>query len=78
MRALFTTRGSSGHVGPLVPFANALVRAGHEVVVAAQNQHAANVERAGLELAPVGDPPADEWMPLMGQFAGLHLDRRTG
>jgi UDP:flavonoid glycosyltransferase YjiC (YdhE family) len=74
MRVLFTTRGSSGHVGPLVPFAKALVHAGHEVVVAAQRQHAANVERAGLELAPVGDPPADEWMPLMGQFAELDLE----
>lgn len=74
MRVLFTTRGSSGHVGPLVPFAKALLRAGHEVVVAAQSQHGANVERAGLELEPVGDPPADEWMPLMGQFAELDLE----
>ena len=36
MRVLLTTRGSSGHVTPLAPFGHALLRAGHEVLVAAQ------------------------------------------
>jgi UDP:flavonoid glycosyltransferase YjiC (YdhE family) len=73
MRILLTTRGSSGHLGPLVPFARAFLRNGHEVLVAAQRQHEANVERAGLPFAPVGDPPSEEWMPLMGQFAELDM-----
>jgi UDP:flavonoid glycosyltransferase YjiC (YdhE family) len=77
MRILMATRGSAGHVGPLVPFAHACLRAGHEVVVAAQRQHGANVERAGLALAPVGDPPQDEWMPLMEHFARLGVDAAT-
>ncbi len=73
MRVLVTTRGSAGHLGPLAPFAHACLRAGHEVLVAAQRQNQANVERAGLPFSPVDDPPADEWMPLMGRFAELDV-----
>lgn len=74
MQVLFTTRGSSGHVGPLAPFAHACVRAGHEVTVAAQRQFEGNVTRLGLPFAPVDEPSRDEWMPLMGQFADLDMD----
>ena len=74
MRVLFTTRGSSGHVGPLAPFAHACLRAGHDVLVAAQRQFEPNIERAGLPFAPVDEPSGDEWMPLMEQFAALDID----
>jgi UDP:flavonoid glycosyltransferase YjiC (YdhE family) len=74
MRVLFTTRGSSGHVGPLAPFAHACLRAGHDVLVAAQRQFAPNIERAGLPFSPVDAPSRDEWMPLMAQFAELDVD----
>ena len=74
MRVLFTTRGSSGHVGPLAPFAQACLRAGHEVLVSAQRQFGGNVERLGLPLAPVDEPSPDEWMPLMGGFAELDME----
>jgi UDP:flavonoid glycosyltransferase YjiC (YdhE family) len=69
-----TTRGSAGHVLPLAPFGHACRRAGHEVLVAAQRQHQANIDRAGLAFAPVADPPAEEWMPLLDAFAGLDVD----
>jgi UDP:flavonoid glycosyltransferase YjiC (YdhE family) len=75
MRVLFTTRGSSGHVGPLAPFAQACVRAGHDVLASAQRQFGGNVERLGLAFAPVGEPSRDEWMPLMGGFAEMEMDR---
>ena len=78
MRILFTTRGSSGHVGPLAPFAHACLRAGHDVLVAAQRQFAPNIERAGLPFAPVDEPSRDEWMPLMEQFAALDIDTADG
>jgi UDP:flavonoid glycosyltransferase YjiC (YdhE family) len=74
VRILFTTRGSSGHIGPLLPFAHACLRAGHEVMVAAQRQHRGNVDRAGLAFTPVDDPPKEEWMPLMAQFARLSVE----
>ena len=38
MRVLFTTRGSAGHLGPLVPYATACRSAGHDVLVAAQDR----------------------------------------
>ena len=69
-----TTRGSAGHLLPLAPFGRALLRAGHEVLVAAQEQHRGNVERAGLPFAPTADPPKHEWMPLMSQFGTLGID----
>ena len=75
MRILLTTRGSSGHVLPLAPLGHAALAAGHDVLVAAQRQHEANVARTGLPFAPVGDPPAEEWMPLMADFAQLDIDR---
>ena len=77
VRALLTTRGSAGHLLPLVPFGHALVDAGHQVLVAAQAQHRGNVERTGLAFAPVGEPPPEVWMPLMADFATLALDAAT-
>jgi UDP:flavonoid glycosyltransferase YjiC (YdhE family) len=74
MRVLFTTRGSSGHVGPLAPFAHACLRAGHEVLVSAQRQFEGNVMRSGLPFSPVDAPAEDEWMPLMAKFAELDID----
>ena len=74
MRVLFTTRGSSGHVTPLAPFGHALLRAGHEVRVAAQHHFADNVERTGLPFAPVGAIRDEDWMPLLPQFARMRLD----
>ena len=74
MRVLFTTRGSSGHVTPLAPFAHACLRAGHEVLVAAQDHFEANVARTRLPFAPVGAPKPEDWMPLLPEFAALRLD----
>ncbi len=74
MRVLITTRGSAGHLNPLAPFGHACIEAGHEVLVAAQRQNQAHVERTGLPFAPVSDPPEEEWMPLMAQFAELDID----
>jgi UDP:flavonoid glycosyltransferase YjiC (YdhE family) len=74
MRILFTTRGSAGHVGPLAPVAHAAVRAGHEVLVAGQPRHAANVERLGLPFAGLADPPESEWGPLMARLPEVDFD----
>src|ERR687892_343492 len=78
MRVLFTTRGSSGHVGPLVPFAHASLRAGHEVVVSAQRQFEGNVTRSGLAFSAVDEPARDAWMPLMAKFARFDIDTADG
>jgi len=74
MRILLSTRGSAGHLNPLAPFGHAALRAGHDVLVAAQGQHAGNVERAGLPFAPFGEPPPEQWMPLLADFGEMDLD----
>ena len=74
MRVLMTTRGSAGHLLPLAPIGHACLRAGHEVLVAAQRQHRGNVERTGLAFAPFGEPAPEEWMPLLAEFGQLNLD----
>jgi UDP:flavonoid glycosyltransferase YjiC (YdhE family) len=53
MRVLMTTHRGAGHFGPLVPFARACLRAGHDVLVAAPRPAAAMVARAGLDFHPV-------------------------
>ncbi|MDQ3640552.1 MAG: glycosyltransferase, partial [Actinomycetota bacterium] len=68
MRVLVATTAGAGHFGPVVPFARALTRAGHDVVVAAPTSFAAAVERAGFVHRPFADAPVD----AMGAvFAGL-------
>jgi UDP:flavonoid glycosyltransferase YjiC (YdhE family) len=59
VRILFATTRGAGHFGPLVPFARACERAGHEVLVAGAPSVRPHVERAGLALVAV-DEPSDE------------------
>jgi UDP:flavonoid glycosyltransferase YjiC (YdhE family) len=59
LRILLTTTGHAGHVLPLVPFARAWQRVGHEVLVATPRSRTAIVERAGLPLRTF-DEPSDE------------------
>jgi UDP:flavonoid glycosyltransferase YjiC (YdhE family) len=63
-----TTRGSAGHVLPLAPFGHAARRAGHDVLVVGQRQHAANVARTGLAHVAVDDPDQDEWRRRLPTF----------
>ena len=56
MRVLFASTSGAGHFGPLVPFAHAIRRAGHDVLVAAPMSAQARVERAGLPFISFADP----------------------
>lgn len=49
MKVLLTSTQGEGHVRPLVPYAQALARLGHEVAVAAPDDAAAILGKAGLE-----------------------------
>ncbi|MBM7790937.1 glycosyltransferase [Tenggerimyces flavus] len=55
MRVLLATTSGMGHYVPMLPFAAALVRAGHEVQVAAPRSFAAAVERSGYPYWPCAD-----------------------
>ena len=54
MRVLFTTQPAVGHFHPLVPLAQALVAAGHEVAVACARSFCPTVEASGLRALPAG------------------------
>jgi UDP:flavonoid glycosyltransferase YjiC (YdhE family) len=71
MRALLTTHRGAGHFGPMIPFAHALTRAGHDVLVAAPRPAGPMVARAGLDFHPVeeADPAAEA--PIYEQLRSL-------
>ena len=54
MRVLCTTHPGSGHLHPLVPLAQALEHAGHEVAVATAASFGSTVEAAGLRSLAAG------------------------
>jgi UDP:flavonoid glycosyltransferase YjiC (YdhE family) len=63
MRFLMTTHRGAGHFGPMIPFAHAMLRAGHEVLVAVPRTAAPMVVRAGLEPYPLDEPLAEIEQP---------------
>jgi UDP:flavonoid glycosyltransferase YjiC (YdhE family) len=65
-----TSNPGAGHVGPLVPFAQALVRAGDDVLVAAPASARDTVVRAGLPFHPVGDPPQERLDAIFDALPG--------
>jgi UDP:flavonoid glycosyltransferase YjiC (YdhE family) len=60
VRALFSSTRGAGHFNPLVPFARAFERAGHEVLFAGPPDLGAAVEAAGFDFWEFDPPPADE------------------
>lgn len=66
MRVLFASTHGAGHFGPLVPFLDACMRAGHEVLVVAPP----TLDARGYPLREGASPPEDELAPL---WAGIQL-----
>ena len=60
MRVLFASTRGAGHFNPLVPFIDACLRGGHEVLVAGPPSLAETVDRAGYPFWPGAAPPEDE------------------
>lgn len=71
MRILMTSKAGAGHVGPLVPFANAFRRAGAEVLVAVPREAAPIVRAARLPLWGVDDPPSSERDAIFAEVGGM-------
>jgi UDP:flavonoid glycosyltransferase YjiC (YdhE family) len=59
VRVLFSSTRGAGHFNPLVPFANAFLRAGHELLFAGPPDLAGPVDAAGFEFWQF-DPPAED------------------
>ena len=60
MRVLFSSTRGAGHFNPLVPFARAFERAGHELLFAGPPDLAGPVDGAGFEFWQFDPPPEDE------------------
>ena len=72
MRVLFSTLPASGHWHPLVPFAEALRAAGHEVAFATAPDRCPAIVGLGFACFPVAtDETAEEWEELRQQIAAL-------
>ena len=71
MRVLFSCMAAYGHFHPLVPFAQALERAGHEVAFAAPVFFAPAVAGAGFRHFPAGlDRPLSDVYPRLRTWTG--------
>jgi UDP:flavonoid glycosyltransferase YjiC (YdhE family) len=77
MRLLVATTANEGHFGPMVPFADACRRAGHEVLVAAPASFAGSVERAGFEFRACPDVDPDERARFMERFLAAPPEQRN-
>jgi UDP:flavonoid glycosyltransferase YjiC (YdhE family) len=71
MRVLMTTTGYPGHLLPLVPFARACVRAGHDVRVAGPRFCGALVAELGLTFRACADPSDEEVGRIVASLAKL-------
>lgn len=64
MRFLFASTRGAAHIAPLVPFALACKRAGHDVLLAAPHSAWEHVARAGLPFAGFDMPPDSVLGPI--------------
>jgi UDP:flavonoid glycosyltransferase YjiC (YdhE family) len=71
MRVLFSTTRGAGHIGPLLPFARALLRNNDDVIVTVVQAGARFVEDAGLDVWPIPDPPDEQRLPVFDRARGL-------
>ena len=74
MRVLLASTSGAGHFGPLVPFAHALRRAGHEILVATPISAQPRVERAGLPSICFADPLERDIAPVWEQVRAATPD----
>jgi UDP:flavonoid glycosyltransferase YjiC (YdhE family) len=74
MRVLITTSGGAGHLGPLVPFADAVRSAGGEVLVATRESMAAPSRAAGYDIWTFADAAPEARDPFFERARQLTFD----
>ena len=78
MRVLFATTAPTGHFRPLLPFAAACGRAGHDVLIAGQAGAAPAAERAGIAFRALAEPDAEQVARFRAGQAGLSAEQAMG
>ena len=74
MQILFATTAGAGHFGPLIPFARAAVRAGHEVAVAAPRLFESAVREAGFDFRPLASPSDEDRDAMFARIGQASFD----
>jgi UDP:flavonoid glycosyltransferase YjiC (YdhE family) len=77
VRVLFSSTRGAGHFNPLVPFARAFERAGHEVLVAGPPALADAARGAGFEFWEFDPPPEDELAAIWARVPELAQDEQN-
>lgn len=77
MRVLFASTRGAGHFNPLVPFARAFERAGHELLFAAPPALADAVKSAGFDLWQFDPPPEDQLGAIWARVPDLPQDEQN-
>ena len=78
VRVLFATTANAGHFRPLVPFAEACRRAGHDVLVAGQAGAGPAARRAGLSFRALAEPDGEQLARFRTGQAGLPATQAMG
>jgi UDP:flavonoid glycosyltransferase YjiC (YdhE family) len=73
VKVLVATNAGAGHFGPLAPFARALSKAGHDVIVAAPHLAASTITSAGFVARSVSDIPPEVYGPVFAATTGMSL-----
>src|SRR5438477_9352005 len=71
MRVLLASTRGAGHFNPLVPFAEACRKHGHEVLIAGPLSLADAVDGAGFRFWRCADPPEDELAQVWSRLPSL-------
>lgn len=74
MRVLFSSMRMIGHIRPLFPYANAMLKRGHHVLFAAPQDAGATIRDAGLAHAEFGHPGDRKLGEISGLFATMTPD----
>jgi UDP:flavonoid glycosyltransferase YjiC (YdhE family) len=74
VRVLFTSTRGAGHFNPLVPFARAFERAGHEVMFAGPPDLEGSAQAAGFRFWRLDPPPEDELGAIWSRVPELPPD----
>jgi MGT family glycosyltransferase len=78
MRVLFTTLPGAGPLHPLVPLAQALTQAGHEVAFATSPSYCQTIEANGFRCFPAGyDWLVSAWEPVYAHVRGGWADKQS-
>jgi UDP:flavonoid glycosyltransferase YjiC (YdhE family) len=74
MRFLFATTSGTGHLTPMLPFAHALERAGHDVLVAGSGSAGALARGEGLAFRALAEPVPSELDAIQERLRSLSAD----